>query len=38
MAPLPDPGITKPNLVVLPHPKAKPSGSKAGAIGNPEEI
>ena len=38
VAPLPNPSITRPNLVVLPHPKAKPSGSKAGAIGNPEEI
>ncbi|MGA4506970.1 DMSO/selenate family reductase complex B subunit [Propionibacteriaceae bacterium G1746] len=38
VAPLPDPDITHPNLVVVPHPKAKPAGSTAGKVGNPEEI
>jgi anaerobic dimethyl sulfoxide reductase subunit B (iron-sulfur subunit) len=38
VAPLPDPSITKPNLLVKPGRTAKPIGSKAGAVVNPEEI
>lgn len=36
--PLPDPTITNPNLVVIPHPKAQPSGWGTGRIANPEEL
>ena len=36
--PLPDPSITKPNLVLKPHRNAQPSGSGTGAIANPSEI
>lgn len=36
--PLPDPSITKPNLVVKPHRHAQPSGSGTGAIANTQEI
>lgn len=36
--PLPDPSITKPNLVVNPHRDAQLSGHGTGAIANPEEI
>lgn len=37
-APLPDPSITYPNLVITPHPKSQPSGQGTGEIANPEEI
>jgi len=37
-APLPDPSITNPNLVITPHPKSQPSGRGTGEIANPEEI
>lgn len=36
--PLPDPSITKPNLVITPHRDAQRSGLGTGAIANPEEI
>jgi anaerobic dimethyl sulfoxide reductase subunit B (iron-sulfur subunit) len=38
VAPLPDPSVTKPNLLVKPGRTAKPIGSKAGSVVNPEEI
>jgi anaerobic dimethyl sulfoxide reductase subunit B len=38
VAPLPDPSVTKPNLLVKAGNTAKPIGSKAGAVVNPEEI
>jgi anaerobic dimethyl sulfoxide reductase subunit B (iron-sulfur subunit) len=38
VAPLPEPSLTKPNLMVKAGRSAKPVGSKAGAIVNPEEI
>ncbi len=37
-APLPDPKITRPNLVISPHPKAQPAGRGTGAVANPTEI
>ena len=36
--PLPDPSTTRPNLVVIPHPKAQKSGTGTGAVGNPAEL
>ena len=36
--PLPDPSITRPNLVVIPHPKAQASGRGTGHIANREEL
>lgn len=36
--PLPDPSITNPNLVVIPHPKAQASGHGTGRIANREEL
>ncbi len=36
--PLPDPAMTRPNLVITPHRDAQPTGHGTGAIGNPEEI
>ena len=38
IAPLPDPGITQPNLVITLGKNAKPAGSKAGKVSNPEEV
>lgn len=38
VAPLPDPSITKPNLVIMPHRDAQPVGAGTGEIVNPEEI
>ena len=38
VAPLPDKGITQPNLVFTPHRNARSAGSRAGAVGNPEEM
>lgn len=38
IAPLPDPAITKPNLIVSAGRSAKPMGSKGGSIANPEEV
>ncbi|WP_058910077.1 DMSO/selenate family reductase complex B subunit [Entomohabitans teleogrylli] len=37
-APLPDPALTRPNLIVKPHPSARPTGDTQGAIQNPKEI
>ena len=37
-APLPDPNVTRPCLVVTPPHNAQPVGSKMGAISNPEEM
>lgn len=37
-APLPDPGITKPRLVITPHRDAQPWDGGTGHIANPEEI
>ncbi|MEO5743071.1 MAG: DMSO/selenate family reductase complex B subunit [Terracoccus sp.] len=36
--PLPDPSITRPNLVITPHRDAQGSGHGTGAVANPEEI
>lgn len=38
VAPLPDPSLTKPNLVVAPHRDSQPQGSTQGTITNPKEI
>ncbi|MGE4423140.1 MAG: DMSO/selenate family reductase complex B subunit [Pseudodesulfovibrio sp.] len=38
IAPLPDPSITQPNLLVKPGRTAQPAGSKNGKISNPEEL
>ncbi len=38
IAPLPDATITQPNLVITPGRNAKPAGSHAGKIRNPEEV
>lgn len=36
--PLPDPSITKPNLVITPHRDAQPSGMGTGFVANPQEL
>lgn len=36
--PLPDPDITKPNLVITPHKDAQRSGHGHGALANPNEV
>lgn len=36
--PLPDPSVTRPNLVLTPHKDARASGHGDGAIANPGEI
>jgi len=36
--PLPDPAITRPNLVITPHRDAQPTGSGTGALANPKEL
>lgn len=36
--PLPDPSVTRPNLVIIPHQDAQASGRGNGAIANPREI
>lgn len=38
VAPLPDPSITRPNLVLRPHRDAQAHDAGTGAIANPEEI
>ncbi len=38
VAPLPSPNITQPNLIITPNRNAKPAGSQAGKISNPEEV
>lgn len=38
LEPLPDPSITRPNLVITPHRDAQGSGHGTGAVANPEEI
>lgn len=38
IAPLPLAHLTKPNLIIKPHPNARPSGDLEGAIQNPKEI
>jgi anaerobic dimethyl sulfoxide reductase subunit B (iron-sulfur subunit) len=38
IAPLPDPGITKPHLVITPHRSAQPWNQATGNIANPREI
>ncbi len=38
LEPLPDPNITRPNLVIRPHKDAQASGRGTGAIANPREI
>ncbi|GAB6175907.1 dimethylsulfoxide reductase subunit B [Desulfobaculum senezii] len=38
VAPLPDKGITQPNLVFRPNRNAQPAGSRSGKIRNPEEV
>lgn len=36
--PLPDPSITRPNLVITPHRQAQRTGDGNGVVANPEEI
>jgi anaerobic dimethyl sulfoxide reductase subunit B len=36
--PLPDPELTRPNLVIKPHRDAQPAGMGTGTIANPKEI
>lgn len=38
IAPLPDPSVTKPRLVIHPHRDAQSWDSSAGSIANPKEI
>jgi anaerobic dimethyl sulfoxide reductase subunit B (iron-sulfur subunit) len=38
VAPLPDPSLTKPSLVIRAHADARSFGDKTGAIQNPQEI
>lgn len=38
IAPLPIASLTKPNLVIHPHSKSRPSGDKVGAIQNRAEV
>lgn len=38
IAPLPDPTITRPNLVITPHRDAQPWDNRTGEITNVEEI
>jgi anaerobic dimethyl sulfoxide reductase subunit B (iron-sulfur subunit) len=38
VAPLPEPSITRPNLVISPHPRAQASDQATGTVANPEEI
>ncbi len=38
IAPLPRPQITEPNLILGPHQDARPWQTRAGGIGNPEEV
>ncbi|WP_319542897.1 DMSO/selenate family reductase complex B subunit [uncultured Pseudodesulfovibrio sp.] len=38
VAPLPDPSITYPNLIVSANRNAQPAGSRLGTIQNPEEV
>ncbi|OCG10344.1 dimethylsulfoxide reductase, chain B [Gilliamella sp. wkB178] len=38
IAPLPNSQLTKPNIVIKPHPQAKPSGDTQGKVLNPEEV
>lgn len=38
IAPLPNANLTKPNLVIHPHSKSRPSGDKAGTIQNRAEV
>lgn len=38
VAPLPDPSITKPRLVINPHKDAQPWNTQVGMIANPKEI
>ncbi len=38
IAPLPDPSVTQPNLVITPHRSAEPVGAATGAINNPREV
>ncbi len=38
LEPLPEQSVTRPNLVILPHPKAQPSGHGTGHLANPTEI
>ena len=38
IAPLPDPSLTEPNLVITPHRQAERTASATGHIANPQEI
>ena len=38
IAPLPEPELTEPNLVITPHRQAQPIAAATGRIANPEEI
>lgn len=38
IAPLPDPSVTMPNLVITPSPKAKPADDTSGMVANPREL
>lgn len=37
ITPLPKPDITRPNLVITPHPAARPSGQGTGSLAHPSE-
>ncbi len=38
VAPLPDPDITRPCLIINPHRDAQPQGHGAGSVANPKEL
>lgn len=38
VAPMPNPSLTNPNIVIKPHKDAKPCGDKSGKLQNPAEV
>ncbi|MCG5388740.1 4Fe-4S binding protein, partial [Providencia rettgeri] len=38
IAPMPDPSLTNPNIVIKAHKDAKPSGDKTGSVQNAAEV
>ncbi|OZS72383.1 4Fe-4S ferredoxin [Providencia rettgeri] len=38
IAPMPNPTLTNPNIVIKPHKDAKPCGDKSGKLQNPAEV
>ena len=38
VAPLPEATFTKPSIVITPNPNARPTGDRAGFLGNPTEV